>query len=683
MKVKRTKEKTKKRILLLDKQKMVNERYKRNKEAEDLKYKSSDFKVVSLSGVSFSEVVKEEKEEIKKRKKQNRKRILFAFLFSIVLILFVIYILIRFKFINVNKYFKGLNNKVNTSFLYNDTNEEILNVLFEYKKESYVEYIENNFSFEYDVKEKNENEETKEKRKQKNENNKKIENKNQKQSKVLKLIDKYKEVLENTKLEYRKKEKDNLKYKEEINIWSYNQPVKTNTFVVNEKDLSYDSFILKKKMRTDINSFREYFYEYYIFDYIIDSLKKIDEDMDLGKNKLVLSLIEKNGNENNKENNNKNNSENNKEKNNEKSNESQYKKPKAKIDYSTLTYDRKLNAFKKLITNPKIKEQIFKLVELERKDEYIKINIDLNNEEAILNILKSIKEDEGLKKDLAEYIYISLNRMPRYLIKEVSKNEVIKNINNILDYESKQELLENIKEIKKLSIKYYTNSYSSINKIKNKISKIEYIFNLEDNAKYGFKSFKIIKDYSYQENKDIKESLKNEELLRTKDEIRKAEEKLVDENEVELNKNLKVYSKLKELEENYEDKNSKAVQDAVNIRNINIVMPSLKKINQILDTKIKKGIDFSKINIQQEVKEILYSEMNGLENNNKSNKKNIDEKLQKEKILENIDFKADIDANLENIIYTKVILKINGKTYNIKTKLTKENLLDLNNINLI
>lgn len=657
MKVKRTKEKTKKRILLLDKQKMVNERYKRNKEAEDLKYKSSDFKVVSLSGVSFSKVLKEEKDKIKKKKRQNRKRILFAFLFSLVLILFVIYILIRFKFIDASKYFKALNNNVNTSFLYNDTNEEILNVLFEYKKESYVEYLENNFSFEYDVKEqKNENKENKNK-----ENKNTEQNKIEKQSKVLKLIDKYKEVLENTKIEHRKKEKGNLKYKEEINIWSYNQPVKTNIFTVNEKDLSYDSFILKKKIRTDVNSFREYFYEYYIFDYIIDSLKKIDEDINLEKNKIVLNLIEKNTNKP------KNNNENNNQNNNEK-NESQYEKPKAKIDYSTLTYDRKLNAFKKLITNPKIKDQIFKIIELERKDEYIKVNINLKNEEAVLNILESVKKDENLKKDLVEYIYISLNRMPRCLTKEVSKNDIIKNIDSVLDYKEQSDILNNIKEIKKLNIKYYTNSYNSKDKTKNKISKIEYIFNIEDSTKYSIKSFKIVKDFSYQENKDIKESLKQEEIFRTKDEIRKAEEKIVDQNEIDLNKDLKIYSKLKEIEEKYEDKNSKAVQDAVNIRNKNIVMPELEKINQILDTKIKKEIDFSKINIQQEVKEILFYYINGKEN--------------KAKILENIEFKADIDENLENIIYTKIILRINEKTFNIKTKLTKDNLLDLNHINL-
>lgn len=663
MKVKRTKDKTKKRILLLDKQKKVNEIYKRNKEAEDLKYKSSDFKVVSLSGVSFSEVLKEEKEENKKRKKQNRKRIFFAFLFSIVLILFVVYILIRFKFIDASKYFKVLNNNVNTSFLYNDTNEEILNVLFEYKKESYVEYLENNFSFEYDLKEqKNENKENKKEKENKEKEKAQEQNKNkdktEKKSKVLKLIDKYKEVLENTKIEHRKKEKGNLKYKEEINIWSYNQPVKTNTFIVNEKDLTYDSFILKNKIRTNVNAFREYFYEYYIFDYIIDSLKKIDEDIDLGENKLILNLIEKNESKNEKAN-------------KHEKNELKYKNPKAKIDYSTLTYDRKINAFKSLITNPKIKDQIFKLIELERKDEYIKVNINLKNEEAISNILKSLKEDENLKKDLANYIYIILNRTPRYLSNEVSKNEIIQNIDNILNNEIeylKENILYNIKDIKSFSIKYYTNSYNSKDKTKNKISKIEYIFNLEDSVKYSIKSFKIVKDFSYQENKDIKESLKKEEVFRTKDEIRKAEEKIIDQNEIDLNKDLKIYSKLKEIDEKYEDKDSKAVQDAVNIRNKNMVMPSLKKINQILDTKIKKEIDFSKINIQQEVKEILFNEINGKED--------------KSKILENIEFKADIDENLENIIYTKIILRINEKTFNIKTKLTKDNLLDLNNINL-
>lgn len=646
MKIRKDGSRNSKKVLLLDKQKAINKRYKRNKEAEDLKYRSSDFKMVSLSGQSFSEVVKMEKEKIRKEKKNNIKRIFLGFFVSLLIIFFILYILIRFRYIKVD--LSIFENNINTSYLYNNTDEDILNLLFEYINESNTEYTENNYAFELIEDTKKEEKTNDDLEKKQDEKIKEEKNTNYD---FFNLLKKYKEIIENTKIEYKRKEEDNLKYKEEINVWAYNQPVYTNKFLVDKNQVIYDSLALKEKVNTTVDALRSYFKKYYIYDYVIDKIKILDKDLNIEN----LEIVKKYVNEDEKDN------------------------FKNNVDYSNLNKERELNALKKILIFPKIKNEIFPYINFERKDEYIKININLEKKDKILktlkNIVESIKEDENFKKDIAEYIYIYLNRKPKYLIKEYSKNEILNNINKFVEnFEENEEEIKNkylniLENIKSIELIYYTTSYNSMNKSKNKISKIENIIEFNNFKNINLDKLKITKTYSYQEGKDIKASSKKSNILKDDEEIRKEEKKIIDEAQIEANKDLKIHQRIKEIKENYTNEDTKAVKDAKNRRNQNIVRPVLEEINKVLIENVKQDGDMSKINNQQEVKALLDEKING-----KSKNKN-EEKYNKK--LQSINFKSDIGENLENIIYTRIILNLEGKTFLIKTTLTKENTLNL------
>lgn len=582
-----------KKVLLVDKDKKVKELIDKRKKEEDLKFKSSDFKMVSKSAVSFSDIVVE-------AKKMNKKRIKNICVFIAIFImisLFIFYILVRFRFINID--LKYLDSKINTSFLYNDRPEDILNLLNEYKINSNEEYTEDNISFEL--------------------------------SKKDYLNNSLKEILENTKIEYKRKDLDKDKYIEEVNIWGYNKPIYTNKFAVDGDTIIYDSLILKNKIKTNVIEFRKYLKEYYFYDYIIDKINYID-NISLEKNNFIKLFLES----------------------------EQDKNINPKIKFNEINYERELKAFNKIILNEVLKEDIFNIINISREDEKIKVNINLNNK-SLDNVLDKIMSNESLKNDLIDYIYIYINRKPKYIVRPYGKNEIREKINNI----KKDEFLENIKKIENINIIYFLNSYSTEEKSENKIQKIEIKILNKD------LEFKIINKKSYQRGKEIKLSTKEEKIFKTKDDIRSSEMEILNINELEERYKTKFEEKIKELKKekliNLEE-NEAAVIDAKKIRYKNKINHAINNINNILERKVNKALDIKKINVQEDIKKILLKEIN----ENKLDFK-----------IKDISFKVDISEDMETIIYIIFDIEFKDEKFNIKSKINNNNLLDINKYRFI
>lgn len=581
-----------KKVLLVDKDKKVKEIIDKRKKEEDLKYKSSDFKMVSKSAVSFSDIVIEAKEMNKKR----IKNICIFIAVFIIISVFVFYILVRFRFINID--LKYLDSKINTSFLYNDRPEDILNLLNEYKINSDVEYLEDNISFELS---------------QKNYLNNSL-----------------KEIVENTKIEYKRKDLDKDKYIEEINLWGYNKPIYTNMFFVDQDTIVYDSLILKNKIKTNIAEFRKYLKQYYFYDYIIDKINYID-NISLENNNFIKFFLEN----------------------------EEDKNINPKIKFNEINYERELKAFNKILLNDMLKEDIFNIINISREDEKIKININLKNE-SVDKVLDKIISNESLKNDLIDFIYIYINRKPRYIVRSYGKNEIREKINNI----KKEEFIKDIKKLENINITYFLNSYSTEEKSKNQIQKIE-IKLLDKNFE-----LKIINKKSYQRGKEIKLSTKEERIFKTKDDIRSSEMEILNGNELEERYKTKFEEKLKELKkENLinAEENASAVIDAKKIRYKNKINKSINSINNVLEKKVNRSLDIKKINVQEDVKKILLKEINENTENFK---------------IKDISFKVDISENMKNITYIIFDLEFKDEKFNIKAKMYN-NLVDINTYRFI
>ena len=576
-----------KKVLLIKKGQRLQKILKEEEEKENLKYKSSDFKMVSKSGVSYTDIVKKEKAFLKEKKSGFLK---FIFVF-ILLLCITLFVLIRFRFINID--FKIFDSKINTSFLYNDKPSDIFDLLNEYKLNSYTEYVEENTDFFLTEKEGKDE------------------------------LNKYKEILENIKLEYKRKDIDKKKYKEEINLWAYNKPIFTNTFFVDEDTVIYDSLILNKKLKTNNDSFRKYLKNYYIYDYVIDKINNI-ENTNIEENEFIKYLL-KNEDETN---------------------------INPEIKYGEFSYERELKALKKVINNEKIKENIYKVLNLKRDEDKISININLKDEK-IKEIIEKIKNNENIQNDIIEYLYIYLNRKPRYIFKEYSKNEIRELLNNL------EKLEESFSNLNNINIIYYLNSYNTETKKKNKIQKVE--LNLD------FKKFnlKLLTKKAYISGKDIKLSSKEELEIKSFEDIRSAENKILNKKEIEEREKSKINLKIQELKEEKTKKEQEkisAVIDSKNIRNKNKINKVIKDINKILNNRVKKDADLSKINIQEKVKKVILEEIqNG----------------KKEYKINDLSFKLDITEDMKSVIYIIFNVWVDSDNFNVKANI-KNNLIDIN-----
>lgn len=614
MKIKNNKQ-DKKKILLIDKDKEIKNYSRKKEKLEKEKCKSTDFEVVSMSGVSFSEVVKKQKKEEKNGGKKKLRNFFLISLLFIFFLIFVFIMLIRFKYIDL-EYFKA---NVDTSFLYKNTEEEILKILFEYKKESTSPYMEINYSFD-----------------SKDEENKNRIKNEDKRLKQIEIIQKYKEVLEQTKLEIKKEDLNNAS-KREINLWAYNEPISQNSFTLNNNELIYDSLKLNKKIKIDQNEFRKYVKKHFIYD-LIDEINEIDEKI-LSKN--ILEKAEKISEKD--------------------------KDVNPKINYKELSYERETNSLYEIITDSKIKKELLDLLEITRDDGKIVISTDLNNKNLDNFISKIFTElkNESFKKKVVDYLYIYLNRRPKYLVKEYSRNEITENINKLIENEKNIiEYLENIKCLEKIEIVFLINNYNSVNKSKNKISKIEYIFKTKDFV------FSINKSISYQQAKGIKGSTKKIERYKNESELFKDLNQIINYEIVKDSKNKKFFKKILEVKQHEKhSEQSEAVKDAKDKRNRNIITPELNRINNILKSRVKENADYKRINVQEEVKNMLEKEY--FLRTKKKNK------------ITDLIFKSDIDEKLNTNINITFNLETNEGTYNIKTKLTDKNLLDINDYKYI
>ena len=624
MKIKKDKQK-KRKILLIDKDKEIKNYSRKKEKLEKEKCKSTDFEVVSMSGVSFSDVVKKKRKEEKSADKKKLKNFFIISLFFIFFLIFVFFMLIRFKYINL-EYFKT---NVDTSFLYKNTEEEILKILFEYKKESISPYMEINYSFNAKDKEilSKEFEEQKNKKEGEEESEKEIN-----ESKGIKLLKKYKEVLEQTKLEFKSQDLNNNISKREINLWAYNEPILQNSFLLKNEELIYDSLKLNEKIKIDQNEFRKYIKKHYFFD-LIDNINEIDKEI-LGKD--IVDKVEKLSEEE--------------------------KNISPNIDYKELNYERELNSLYEIITHPNLKKDILDILEITRDDSKIVIGIDFKNKniESFIKKIFDELENESFKRKVVDYLYIYLNRKPKYLIKEYSKNELSDKINKII--ENKEEFIESLKNLKtleRLDIVFLINNYNSTRKSKNKISKVEYAFKTPDLL------FSINKSISYQDNKDIKGSSKKNKSFKDEAEVFSNLNQIINYDLIKENKNKKFFKKILEIKQARNSlEENEAVKDAKDKRSRNIINPELNKLNEILKTRVIPNADYKKINVQDEVKNMLEKEY--FLKTNKNNK------------ITELSFKSDIDEKLKTSINVSFNLETKKGAFNIKTKLNDKNLLDIN-----